>query len=72
MTIQKIIYACVGTLAVLAGFVCTVGYAIPSLEDFRQDNVTFVQALLGCVFIWALALAAFYLGYRYLRRSFSR
>jgi len=66
--LQKIIYATIGILAVIAGFVCMVGYAIPALEDFSQANVPFAQRLSGCVLIWALALAAFYMGYRYLRR----
>ena len=68
--VQKIIYAGLGSLAVVAGFVCMVGYAIPSLEDFGRADIPLTQTALGCVLIWALALSAFYLGYRYLRRLF--
>jgi hypothetical protein len=69
--VQKIMCACIGALAVLAGLVCMVGYAIPSFEDFREPAVPFIDALSGCVLNWALALAAFYMGYRYLRRLLS-
>ncbi len=69
--VEKIIYAFFGILAVLAGFVCMLGYAIPSLQEFRRADIPFVETLLGCALIWALALSACYMGYRCLRRLFS-
>lgn len=68
---RKIFYASIGALAVFAGFVCMAGYAIPSLDDLRRGDIPFAQALFGCVIIWALALAAFYMGYRYFRKLFA-
>jgi hypothetical protein len=68
VTVERITYVCIGTVAVMAGFVCLLGYAIPWLEDFSY--FPFTRALMGSVPIWVLAISAFYVGYRYLRRLF--
>jgi hypothetical protein len=70
LMVRKIIYGSIGALAILAGLVCMVGYAIPTLDDLHRSDVPFGQALLGCGIIWAIALTAFYLGYRYFRKLF--
>jgi len=45
-----------------------IGYAVPSLGDLHRADIPFTQALVGCVIIWTLALTAFFLGFRYLRK----
>jgi len=68
--IRKIIYGSIGALAVLAGLVFVIGYAIPSIDDLRRADIPFSQAFLGCVITWAIALTALGMGFRYLRKLF--
>jgi hypothetical protein len=68
--VRKILYGSIGALAILAGLVCMVGYAIPTLDDLHRSDVPFGQALIGCGIIWAIAWTAYYLGYRYFRKLF--
>jgi len=70
--VHNVINAGIGTLAVLAGCVCMLGYAVPSLEDLGRAHVPFAEALLNCVLLWALALGALYMGYLYLLRLFPK
>jgi hypothetical protein len=69
---QKVVYRVLGTLVILAGILWTLGYAIWTESDFRLPGVSFRDALLGFAIGWTLSLGAFYMGYRFLRKLFSK
>lgn len=46
------------SISAVVGFVGTAGYAIPALDDFRNPAVTFAEALLGNLILWAICASA--------------
>jgi hypothetical protein len=72
---HKIVSRILGTLSLCAGIVALVGYAFPALHDlmplpagrivYGRDSLS--QRLFAVLIIWSLTLAAFYMGFRFLR-----
>jgi len=72
--IHKVVSAILGALSLCAGMVALVGYAFPALQDlippagrivYRNDTLS--QRVLAVLIIWSLTIAAFYMGFRFLR-----
>ena len=55
----------VALLSGLAGAAGVIGYAIPSLQDFRNSEVSFGTAFLGNLLIWAICIGALIVATRF-------
>jgi hypothetical protein len=53
------------TVAGLAGFAGTVGYAIPALADFRDPGVSFSAAITDNLIVWTICLGAWGVAVRF-------
>ena len=70
--VRRILSAAVGLIAAVAGYVATMAYAIPALRDFRSAGVSLPTAVLDNLVIWALAIGAFFMAFRFLLSAIRR
>ena len=52
------------SISALVGFVGTVAYAIPALDDLHNDAVPLGEAVLGNIIIWAICASAWIIAVR--------
>jgi cytochrome bd-type quinol oxidase subunit 2 len=54
---RKIAAMVVGCISLLFGFGCMLGYAIPTLDDLHDPQISLVGTIIGIVIIWSISLA---------------
>jgi hypothetical protein len=72
---HKTVSAILGVLSVCAGIVAFIGYAYPALQDLLAPPPGVViygrsslpERFFAVLVIWGLTMAAFYMGFRFLR-----
>ena len=63
--LRRLSSAVVAAVSGLAAFVCTVGYAVPSLGDLHDAGVSLREAILGNLLVWSICLAAWFIFIRF-------
>ncbi len=53
------------TVSALAGYVGTVAYAVPALDDLHDPAVSFRTAVIGNLIVWAICIGAWVVAVRF-------
>jgi hypothetical protein len=62
--LRRIALWAAAVVSTIVAFFASVGFGIPVLQDFRNPNVGFREAMIGTAIVWFICLAAWFVAIR--------